>query len=107
MIDFSDSRPLADFQQNASRHIRRLKKTGRPQLLTVNGNEELVVQDAAAYRRLLAQTQNITPYTYRSVQPGLFDDIVEQRLPPGEGPPAVPVPGRTSGAMAALAERQP
>ena len=63
--------------------------------------------DEAAYRRLLAQTQNITPYTYRSVQPGLFDDIVEQRLPPGEGPPAVPVPGRTSGAMAALAERQP
>jgi prevent-host-death family protein len=55
MIDFSDARPLADFQQNAARHIRRLKKTGRPQLLTVNGNEELVVQDAAAYRRLLDQ----------------------------------------------------
>ena len=63
--------------------------------------------DEAAYRKLLAQTQNISPYTYRSVQPGLFDDIVEQRLPPGEGPPAVPVPGRTSGSVAALAERHP
>ena len=63
--------------------------------------------DEAAYRRLLAQTQNISPYTYPSVQPGLFDDIVEQRLPPGEGPPAVPVPGRTSGSVAALVERHP
>jgi cytochrome o ubiquinol oxidase subunit II len=64
------------------------------------------VLDEAAYRKLLRQTQNVTPYTYRSVQAGLFDDIVEQRLPPGEGP-VVRVPGRTASAMAALAERQP
>jgi len=63
--------------------------------------------DEAAYRELLRQTQNVAPYTYRSVQPGLFNDIVEQRLPPGEGPPAVPVPGRTSSSVAALAERHP
>ena len=44
------------------------------------------VLDEAAYRKLLRQTQNVSPYTYRSVQTGLFDDIVEQRLPPGEGP---------------------
>lgn len=53
MIDFSDTRPLSDFQRNADRHIRRLKKTGRPQVLTVDGQAELVVQDAASYRRLL------------------------------------------------------
>ena len=45
------------------------------------------VLDEAAYRQLLKQSQDVTPYTYRSVQSGLFDDIVEQRLPPGEGPP--------------------
>jgi cytochrome o ubiquinol oxidase subunit 2 len=44
------------------------------------------VLDEAAYRKLLRQSQNVSPYTYRSVQTGLFDDIVEQRLPPGEGP---------------------
>ena len=33
------------------------------------------------------QSQNVKPYTYRAVQRGLFDDIVSQRLPPGEGPP--------------------
>ena len=65
------------------------------------------VLDEAAYRELLRQTQNVTPYTYRSVQPGLFDDILEQRLPPGEGPPAVRVPKRTPGSVAALAERPP
>jgi cytochrome o ubiquinol oxidase subunit 2 len=64
------------------------------------------VLDEAAYRELLKQTQNVSPYTYRSVQAGLFDDIVEQRLPPGEGPPAVPVPRRAPSSVAALAGRQ-
>ena len=43
--------------------------------------------DEAAYRELLRQSQNVPPYSYKSVQSGLFDDIVMQKLPPGEGPP--------------------
>lgn len=43
--------------------------------------------DDAAYRGLLRQSQNIPPYTYRAVQPGLFQRVVTQNLPPGEGPP--------------------
>ena len=46
--------------------------------------------DDAAYRGLLRQSSNVTPYTYASVRPGLFEAIVTQQLPPGEGPPAVP-----------------
>jgi cytochrome o ubiquinol oxidase subunit 2 len=42
--------------------------------------------DEAAYRALLPQTSHVAPYTYRSVTPGLFDEIVSQHLPPGEGP---------------------
>ena len=42
--------------------------------------------DDAAYRRLLRQSVPPQPYTYRSVRPGLFADIVLQRLPQGEGP---------------------
>ncbi|MGA7541350.1 MAG: hypothetical protein WBW93_21520 [Steroidobacteraceae bacterium] len=42
--------------------------------------------DSQAYRGLLRQSTVPKPYTYRSVQPGLFADIVMQRLPPGEGP---------------------
>jgi cytochrome o ubiquinol oxidase subunit 2 len=45
------------------------------------------VLDAATYRGLLAQSQRVKPYTYRAVQGGLFDEIVMQKLPPGEGPP--------------------
>jgi cytochrome o ubiquinol oxidase subunit II len=42
--------------------------------------------DEHAYRGLLRQSMSVRPYTYRSVQPGLFDAIVLQKLPPGEGP---------------------
>ena len=57
MIDFSDARPLSDFQRNTDRHIRRLKKTGRPQVLTVDGQAQLVVQDAESYRKLLDELE--------------------------------------------------
>jgi cytochrome o ubiquinol oxidase subunit II len=61
------------------------------------------VLDEAAYRGLLKQTQNVNPYTYRSVQTGLFAEIVHQELPPGEGPPTA----RTAaGGLTVLAHRQ-
>jgi cytochrome o ubiquinol oxidase subunit II len=56
------------------------------------------VLDAAAYRSLLKQSQDVSPYTYRSVQEGLFEDIVDQKLPPGEGP--VPLPAPSAGKLA-------
>ncbi len=42
----------------------------------------------ATYRTLLQQSQYVKPYTYHAVQPGLFDAIVLQKLPTGEGPRA-------------------
>ena len=33
--------------------MKRLKKTGKPQVLTVHGRAEIVVQDADAYQKLL------------------------------------------------------
>jgi cytochrome o ubiquinol oxidase subunit 2 len=44
--------------------------------------------DETAYRLLLRQTLDVKPYTYSSVKAGLFDDILHQKLPPGEGPQA-------------------
>jgi cytochrome o ubiquinol oxidase subunit II len=43
--------------------------------------------DKDAYRGLLRQSQHVRPYTFRTVEPGLFEAIVTQKLPPGEGPP--------------------
>jgi cytochrome o ubiquinol oxidase subunit II len=51
------------------------------------------VLDDAAYRELLRQSQDVKPYTYRAVRAHLFNDIVEQRLPAGEGPVAAQTPG--------------
>ena len=44
------------------------------------------VLDEAAYRNLLQQSSNVTPYTYREVTPGLFEAIASRHLPPGQGP---------------------
>ena len=44
--------------------------------------------DAPEYQRLAAQSRVARPLTYRSVQPGLFDAIVGQQIPPSEGPQA-------------------
>lgn len=44
------------------------------------------VLNDAAYQGLLTQSQDLKPYSYRAVRAGLFEDIVGQRLPPGEGP---------------------
>jgi cytochrome o ubiquinol oxidase subunit 2 len=46
--------------------------------------------DDAAYRQLLRQSARVTPYTYASVRPRLFEAIATQELPPGEGPSALP-----------------
>ena len=50
------------------------------------------VLDSAGYRALLAQSSHVRPYTYRAPAPGLFQDIVDQKLPPGPGPGDVAQP---------------
>src|SRR5215813_9751319 len=39
-----------------------------------------------AYKDLSVQSMNVAPFTYSSVEPGLFNKIVTQELPPGPGP---------------------
>ncbi len=53
MIQPEDIRPLTEFQRNAKSHVRRLQRTRRPNLLTINGRAALVIQDAGAYQKLL------------------------------------------------------
>ena len=53
MIQVTDIHSLSSFQRNTKEHLERLKATGRPEVLTVNGKAELVVQDAASYQKLL------------------------------------------------------
>jgi hypothetical protein len=53
MIALQDIRSLTDFQRHTKSHLRRLKATGRPAVLTVNGRAELIVQDAAAFEDMM------------------------------------------------------
>ncbi len=53
MIRPEDIGSLTDFARNTRAHLDRLRRTGRPELLTVNGKAEVVVQNAAAYQRLI------------------------------------------------------
>jgi prevent-host-death family protein len=57
MVHLKDIQSLTEFQRNTRESIARLKKTGRPAVLTVNGEAEVVVQDAASYERLLARAE--------------------------------------------------
>jgi hypothetical protein len=53
ILDLANIHSLSDFQRNTKDHIRKLKKSGRPAILTVNGQAEIVVQSAGAYQKLL------------------------------------------------------
>ena len=53
MIDLNDIYPLTDFTCNSKTLIANLEKTGKPLVLTVNGKAKVVVQDAAAYQKML------------------------------------------------------
>ncbi len=51
MIDVTqDIHSMTTFKRNSSGLMKRLKKTGRPLVLTVKGKAEAVLLDAAAYR---------------------------------------------------------
>ncbi len=53
MIQTQNIHSLTDFQRHTADHIKRLKESGLPEVLTVNGRAELVLQTADAYQALL------------------------------------------------------
>jgi hypothetical protein len=59
MIRPEDIGSLTDFARNTRAHLNRLRRTGRPELLTVNGKAEVVVQSAAAYQRLIESLEKL------------------------------------------------
>ena len=50
-----DIRPLTEFKRETARFVARLKETGRPSVLTVNGKPSVVVMDAAAWQDMQEQ----------------------------------------------------
>ena len=52
MIKVEDIHSLSDFQRNTKKYVARLKKTGQPEVLTVNGKAALVVLDPMTFQLL-------------------------------------------------------
>ena len=77
MLDLAnDIRSLSDFKRKTSELLNRLKQTGHPLVLTINGRAELVVQDAEAYQQLLERVE-----TVEALQRG-FADVKAGRTKP-------------------------
>ena len=59
MIQLTDIHSLSDFQRHAKVHLKQMQKTGRPEVLTINGKAELIVQDAYSYQQLLDAVERL------------------------------------------------
>lgn len=65
MINLSqDIQSLANFKRNTNEIIEDIKTTGSPLVLTVNNRSEVVIQDAAAYRKLLDKIKHLETLAY-------------------------------------------
>ena len=69
MLDAREIHPLTDFLRNHKAHVTRLKKTRAPEVLTINGKAELVVQDAESYQQLLDRLHHMETLT--AIQEGI------------------------------------
>jgi len=79
MLDLAnDIRSLSDFKRNTVALLDRLRETGSPLVLTVNGKAEVVVQDATAYQALLDRVATI-----EGIQRGL-QDVKAGRMKPAQ-----------------------
>jgi hypothetical protein len=69
MLDTREIHPLTDFLRNHKAHVVRLRKTKAPEVLTVNGKAEVVVQDAASYQLMVERLHHME--TLAAIQEGM------------------------------------
>jgi hypothetical protein len=81
MLDISsDINSLSNFKRNTPEFLRRLKATGHPVVLTINGKAELVVQDTASYQKLLklaerAERMDVLQASVRDMRAGKVSPV--------------------------------
>src|ERR1039458_7293128 len=69
MLDTREIHPLTDFLRNHKAHVTRLKETHAPEVLTVNGKAEIVIQDAESYQRMIDRLHHME--TVAAIQEGM------------------------------------
>lgn len=75
-----DIRSLTDFKRHTTELTKRMKESGGPVVLTVNGKAEFVIQDATSYQVLAEAAERAL--TIEGIQRGL------EQIKRGEGRPA-------------------
>jgi prevent-host-death family protein len=75
----NDIQSLSHFKRNSNLVMTKLKESGGPVVLTVNGKAEIVVQDAAAYQRLVALAEKAEMMEF--LQESREDAITGDTLP--------------------------
>jgi PHD/YefM family antitoxin component YafN of YafNO toxin-antitoxin module len=80
MFKTEDICSLSEFTRHAKRHAQQLRETRRPEVLTLNGSAELVVQNAEAYQELLDRMDELETL--------LALDEAAAEIERGEGVPA-------------------
>ena len=83
MLDLENGiESLTNFKRQTAEYLRQLHATGAPIVLTVNGKAEVVVQDAAAYQRLVELAAKADhDETIAAIREGL-EDAEQGRLKP-------------------------
>ena len=76
MITMDSIHPVSEFSRKPAEYIKRLKETRKPEVLTVNGKAEVVIQDAKAYEEMLELLESIKQIS-KSVK-----DIEERKTKP-------------------------
>lgn len=68
-FQLEDIHPLTDFQRNAKAHLARVNKTGRAEVLTVNGKAEAVLVGRRSYEKIMAAMEELE--TLKAINRGL------------------------------------
>jgi PHD/YefM family antitoxin component YafN of YafNO toxin-antitoxin module len=71
MVNLRNIFALDHFKRNAAVFRERLKETGEPEVLTVDGRAEIVVQSAEGYQRLLDRLEKLE--TVAAIREGIRD----------------------------------
>jgi len=69
MIDIKSIQSLTDFKRHTNVHLDRLRKSGKPLILTVNGKAECVVLDADSYQAMVDRIEYAEEV--RAIQEGI------------------------------------
>ncbi len=72
-----DIHPLTDFKRDTVSFLKRMRRSKRAVVLTVNGKAELIVQDAASYQQMLQRLERME--SVEAIRAGLTD-VAEGRV---------------------------